>query len=87
MKANPRAPGNAQAAFARIRPYLQSLGESPIPEEIEVLTNRLPPSAPAVIEGWRSGSANHWVDVAVLDRKLALSNTDSWYLESVLLRA
>ena len=82
------APDNYQAAYARILPYLRSIGKRPVPEQIAALIDQLPPSGQAVIEGRRLGNTNDWVGLAALDQQLATTQqTDAWYLEAVLLRA
>lgn len=81
-------PDNAQARYLLIRPHIGQLSRDLAAPDITELAASLPPSALAVIDGWRFAAEGVWESLSQLDGALARAAiTDVWYADTVRLRA
>jgi hypothetical protein len=83
-----RRPDNSQARYLLVEPSIGQLAQGRAPLEITTLAEGLPPSAAAVIQGWKAASTQDWESLAQLDGVLGRASvTDAWYPDVVRLRA
>ncbi len=81
-------PGNDDARYELLRPWLTALTRGDAPGPVSEAASYLPPRAGAVITARRHATKGDWGQLPTLDATLQSSRwTDVWYVESALLRA
>jgi hypothetical protein len=81
-------PDNQAARFDLIRPYLAALSADRAPPEIAAEVAALPSTPAAILAAGRHAVAGEWDKIPPLEDDMAAARfTDTWYPESVQMRA